>query len=63
MKHEADNLLWNSFSMSIVSSIFVIVIVISEFLERHSKAKRTTTVHQLIHERCDESKGCPKDSP
>src|SRR6218665_2424388 len=35
------------------------VIVISRFLKRYLIAKRTR-VHQLIHERCDESKGVPK---
>ena len=36
-------------------SVEIIVIVISKLLKRYSKAKRTR--HQIIHERCDESKG------
>jgi len=36
-----------------------IVIVISEFLERHYIKPREQE-HQLIHERCDESKGLSK---
>jgi len=31
----------------------IVVIVISEFLERHLQAKRTSAL--AIHERCDES--------
>src|SRR6218665_1550392 len=38
--------------------VIVIVIVISKLLKRYSKAKPPG--HQLIHERCDESKGVSK---
>ena len=37
--------------------VVIVVIVISKLLKRYSKAKRT---RELIHERCDESKGVSK---
>ena len=39
----------------VIFSLISIVIIISEFLGRHSKAKRTRA--PVIHERCGESKG------
>ena len=45
------HMLW----LYLYSKLSNIVIVISEFLERHSKAKLPG--NELIHERCDESKG------
>jgi len=59
----SPNIFYKVYASASMASCDRSLIVISKFLERHSKAKRRAPAYSralLIHERCDETEGLSK---